>query len=152
MTDLLKLAERCEAATGPDRKLDCEILVALDWRAPDWEEGEPTAKALADKLGVAWLADRAAEGGMSIWRYLPRPTASLDAAMTLVPEENDSWSLMKWPQDGKPTFRATVSWTVKSSHKNASGPYVMHKPHVRRAEAATPALALCAAALRARAS
>jgi hypothetical protein len=131
VSDLLELAARCEAADGEDRLLDAEIYVALD----------------AERENLDALAINGAVG-----TWVPKCTASLDAAMTLVPEENDSWSLMKWPQDGKPTFRATVSWTVKSSHKNASGPYVMHKPHVRRAEAATPALALCAAALRARAS
>jgi hypothetical protein len=137
--NLLELAERCEAATGPDRDIDLAIFEACGWV----------------RKGGFWSGEYWERGGRRIWltdKRLPAPTASLDAAMTLVPEENDSWSLMKWPQDGKPTFRATVSWTVKSSHKNASGPYVMHKPHLRRAEAATPALALCAAALRARAS
>jgi hypothetical protein len=84
--ELYALAERCEQATGPDRELDCEILVAIDWRYDDWEEGERTAKEMAEKHGLAWLVSRSVEGYNSTWRHLPRLTASLDAAMTLRPD------------------------------------------------------------------
>jgi hypothetical protein len=82
-SELVELAERCEAAAGPDRELDCAILVAIDWRYDDWEEGERTAKEMAEKHGLAWLVSRSVEGYNSTWRHLPRLAASLDAAMTL---------------------------------------------------------------------
>lgn len=82
---LLELAERCEKATGPDRELDCAILAAIDWREPDWEEGERTVREMVARRGLSAFA-KSADEGMSIWRHLPRPTASFDAAMTLVPE------------------------------------------------------------------
>lgn len=119
--DLMRLAERCEAAIGANRKLDHEINIAIG-RPQEW---------------VGFL--------------LPRFTASLDAAMTLVPEEDDSWSLLKRPSDEGASFKATVSWTEVTRHKKPQ-PYVMRQPRVRWAEAATPALALCAAALKATAA
>jgi len=97
MSDLLKLAERVEAATGPDRELDCAIAVALE---------------------------RTDEGGSGFHRVFPDDsvfeqvrslpfTASLDAAMTLfdglsdvvivdaLAEAFDDWkgrSLKDWPR------------------------------------------------------
>lgn len=141
MTDLLKLAERVESATGPDRELDCAILVAIDWRYDDWEEGEHTAREMADKHGLAWLVSRSVEGYNSTWRHLPRLTASLDAAMTLVPEVSDSpgehWSVEKWvKQSAHPAHVMATAWVYGAP----------------RTYAATPALALTAAALKARAS
>ena len=67
---LLALAERCEAATGVDRGLDADIARAMGWRFA--AEGHP--------IGDTWYnpARRAFP--------LPRYTANLDAAMTLVPE------------------------------------------------------------------
>jgi hypothetical protein len=88
-----ELAERCEKATGPDFKIDCEI-----------------ERLIFDNH----------QGMMRSF------TASLDAAMTLVPEEAATdWSLI-----GGTRWQAEVADEL--------------------ADAATPALALCAAALRAR--
>lgn len=84
MTDLVELAKRVEAATGPDRRLDVEIAVAVDWRWDDWEEGESTARDRSTAHGLEWLIDRATNGMNSMWRGIPRYTASLDASMTLV--------------------------------------------------------------------
>jgi hypothetical protein len=104
--ELVALAERCEHATGPDRELDCAILVAIDWRYN------------------------------SAWRHLPRLTASLDAAMTLVPE---GW----WVQQLTQSHNRDATWV--SLHSDTPAPVV-------QTSARADALALCAAALRARAS
>lgn len=105
--DMLKLAARCEAATGPDPKLDREIL-----------------DTICEKWVGKWLL------GPAKYRF----TASLDAAMTLVPEG----------------FRRAEYGT----YENARGHW--HELSMSNGEfsasAATPALALCAAALKARAS
>jgi hypothetical protein len=98
---LTALAERCEQATGPDRKLDREIELAV---MPERVDPEP-------------------------WETLAAYTASLDAAMTLVPEG----------------CIVTIGGGlgIGTSAIEVSGRIFARK-------AATPALALCAAALRAR--
>lgn len=126
----LELAERCEAATGPDRELDAMIAVATDWRWDDWEEGESTARGQAEKHGLDWLVGRAKDGMASMWRHMPRYTASLDAAVTLVPD----------------------GWEYTAKQEGPRHIWAMHKRRVEVANAATPALALCGAALRARAA
>lgn len=123
--ELLALADRCEAATGPDRALDFLILKRL--------------RGLRD-LGCGLYE-------MENWYYsldnsepsekhppFPSPTASLDAALTLVPEGWD-WCLSRGT--GEPAVASM------SPADRVSGPCVT---------CATPALALCAAALRARAT
>ncbi len=82
MNPLLELADRVEAATGPDRNIDCWIENHLD-RAR-FERNRPAPH------GGGWL-DKRVE---------PKPfTASLDAAMTLVPEGWD-WSTSGYGEDG----------------------------------------------------
>jgi hypothetical protein len=103
--ELLALAERVEKATGPDMKLDAEIF---------------------RDLGI--VPDRG-DVGYPHYRY----TASLDAAMTLVPDRYDAH--LYCCGDGEASAIVTTRKTVGQP----------------RLFAATPALALCAAALRARA-
>jgi hypothetical protein len=96
--ELVRLAERVEAATGDSFDLN---------------------HAIARALGIA-----------------SEPfTASLDAAMTLVPEG------CKWGFDGHWNIARIYSYEYQTNR----GQYPIYE-----AEAATPALALCAAALRAR--
>lgn len=105
MGKLESLAERLEAATGPDRELDEAILKGC------WHTGRrPT------DLG-------------------PRFTASLDDAMKLVP---GGWY---W-RVGHSTLYA--GW----AGLNAKHPDFCDRNEETFAKAATPALALCAAALR----
>lgn len=124
------LIERIEAAEGPSRELDAEIAVTV--LGMDREGSMFFGK---DEDFVFERDYYSIEGSA---RELPAYTASLDAAMTLVPEpviEGEHVSIGVW-----------------------TGPGV-HAPHVRatawvsgaeRVLAATPALALCAAALRTR--
>ena len=93
---LLALAERCETASGPDRDLEIAI-----WRLVERPD------AAESKVPLPWLANY---------------TASLDAALTLVPEEC-GWMVM--------------GCAAKVGRQPSRG--------------ATPALALASAALRARA-
>lgn len=84
---LLELAERCEKATGPDRELDAAIIVACqhDLPAPMGECSASLRLPHKDdrcEAGTYWLVQRS---GMSL-RTARSVTASLDAAMTLVPE------------------------------------------------------------------
>lgn len=121
MEQLLELAERCEAATGADRDIDC------------WIE---------NRLGLAkFVPDRPAPrgGGWLDKRVEPKPfTASLDAAMTLV----DSHALWAHGRMEEGPF-ARLCWPMPN------GGYV---GGYFEAKAKTVPLAICAAALRAKAA
>lgn len=108
-----ELIARIEAARGPDRGLDCRIWCAVERQNFD------VCQQVVPNFGE-WLA--------------PSYTASIDAALTLVP-------------DGKLFAVETYDNAgVYPVHVRASA-WVQGAP---RCFAATPALALCAAALKAR--
>ena len=127
------LIERIEAATGPDRELFEEAFAVAFGPEPEskydgraWKRGEPD-------FAPEWSAyiERRC-------RYLQLVDAEawLDAAMALVPEGCDRADHV-WP-DNEGRF-CTYLWAQRKRHQV-----------VARARAATPPLALCAAALRAR--
>lgn len=128
---LLELAERCERAEGPDRNLDAVIhkaVTTFDARraGPGWpDENAPVVPAFPG------------------WRPLPDYTASIDAALTLVPDEH-AVDLTWWPGGDRarvlPIYQDGDRWL----HRGCDPHYC--------ANAATAELALCAAALRARAA
>jgi hypothetical protein len=127
-----ELAELCEAASGPDRELDALIDAATAkgrWAphcevAPSPTKGRVQYRTRGDSLAL-WHEQDARSF-----------TASLDAAMTLVP---DGWD-----------------WSVGTCGNGRGGHAFMRRPdgmgldHEIENDAATPALALAAAALRAR--
>lgn len=118
MTDkLIELAKECEEAEAGRRDLDFQIRRAL--------AGEPI------EFETCWTAQQAvrwANGDISDERKTPVYTASLDAALTLVPP----WS---WRVGNLASGRAFADLGTQKS--------------LQCIEGATPALALCAAALRA---
>ena len=122
---LLALADRCEREE-PSRELDSAILVAC---------GHQTLHRLIGKA-LDW---EYRPNGVGIWHTMPSPTSSLDAAVTLVPKD------CVWSGGNESGFIAVVSggsmdddtaFVKTSDGENTTG----------------MALALCAAALRARAS
>ncbi len=118
---MLALAERCEAAGGPDRQLDAEIDIAVRG-FPEKAYAQANgmrAKGTPDLDRVVWFI----KWGASLY------TASLDAAMTLVPE-------------GQAIELATGAARLSDARVNWKHPGL----------GKTPALTLCAAALRAIAS
>lgn len=127
--ELERLAERVEAATGPDRQLDALIEA--------YRQRDRYPDAVAVRMGKLWSAV-ACKGPGRGWRrygiffqhhaYL----ASLDAAMTLVPE---GWHTRIALED---RHSRRWSWTLRGGYGSES-----------QSRAATPALALTAAALRA---
>ena len=142
-SDLLALADRVEAADGPERELDRAVA-----RFVGWHRVEP--RFTRNKHG-AWIAPGDFLGtysggspildslhGTDMHREVPPFTASLDAAMTLVPE---GWD-----------------WAAGSAQDGCGGHAFMRRVgHLGRpidvdVDAAAPALALTAACLRARAS
>jgi hypothetical protein len=152
MNALLDLAERCEQATGPDRELDMLIDCALKGIEVVYPtEGHPMtpgrggrieAKGTFELLG--WIDPGKVNRNFSPYggrdRY-PAYTASLDAAMTLVPE---GWRVGSM---GETVIEGDDPWNARLLEKRFDG-----RAKSAQGDAATPALALCAAALRARAA
>lgn len=130
MTDIERLAARCEAADGGDRGLDEAIYEALGFcnhKRTEYyciEDGNDT-----DSGYTCLDCGRDTYGA----KKAPPYSTSLDAAMTLVPEGWD-WTLESC--SGAEKHGASIM--------QDPGPYIAIRAH-------TPALALCAAALRARA-
>lgn len=126
------MADRCEAATGPDSRLEAEI----DWTMRDVVGKHYTTQTLnGETYSVSgWWRDANSDSHRA-----PPYTASLDAALTLVPE--DGWWRLGHDGDGADPsdFRAEV--IVPGLLTDARG----------KAVASTPALALCAAVSRAKA-
>lgn len=124
MTDLtreglVELAAKVEQASGPDAELDTAIWQAVHCRQPDEDPA-----------------------------YDPEYTASLDAAMALVPE-NLRLMLSEW--DDEEHLRPRGPWQAVLTVPGAGSSFAEMDGAGRCEHAATPALALCAAALKARA-
>jgi hypothetical protein len=126
-TTLLALAERCEQAVGPDRELDQDISRVL---LPAEAEGITRSR-------YGWSYRVFGPSGWGDFKWLENLpfSASLDAAVTLVPEGHE-W--LRKNEICMTVYRAPTDPKEWARHIDARG--------------ATPALALCAAALRARAA
>lgn len=126
--DLLDLAARCEAAVGPDHRLDAAV-----WKAALAEPGQLESIAIGREVygdkEAQFRTDRMMDGF--------RPTASLDAAMTLVPEGHH-WQVGEGIETEAGIRDRAYAWCTDADEGELS-------------LAATPALALTAACLRARA-
>jgi hypothetical protein len=136
--ELLELAERCEAATGPDRELDGLIEVARDPMREVILYNEPgpfPQKAVRGPIKDLLLTGE----DLAYYIFAPRYTASLDAAMTLVPS---GWakSLEEITCDDASLIAQATVWQGD-------------RPKEAGAEnSVSLALALCAAALRTQAT
>lgn len=122
---LLDLAARVEAMDGPSREVDVLIGIATDWKH---RHAPCSMSELANLMSAEEMA-RDAESHQSILKELPRYTASLDAAMQLVP-----------PEYGFQVDGYGDHWWASLSEDEGFN-----------ANCRTPALTLTAAALRARA-
>lgn len=124
MTDLRELVERLEAAEGPSRELDAEIARALGWKDVGIGPHAPQT--------VKWVRP----DGSETFNRLPAYTASIDAALTLVPEGWE-WTVGNTYAEGR-TFARVENFALKGEPNfNVDG----QRP---------PALALTIAALKAR--
>jgi hypothetical protein len=113
-----------ERAEGPSRELDAEILASLGTHV--LEKRERDKKKWWYKVGGRQY-ERIRPG-------IPRYTSSIDAALTLVPE---GWHWMAATAEGD-FIRGTASVRDRDGGPSFTS------------AAATPALAICAAALRAK--
>lgn len=130
--ELLALAERVEAAAGPDRDLEAEVWVAVfdpDSRSGGitieevWHGG-PTREALHTERGSCW----ADECKPPVGRYM----SSIDAAASLMPPRWDFRIDCYWTDEN------TTSWAVNAQNmdgsKRARG-YAKDEPRARLAAA-----------------
>ena len=145
--ELLALAARVEAGEGADRELDDAIATAI-YSEPE----RHCVQGLSDEAGGMWMF-RYPNG--SIGSSL-RFTASLDAAMTLVPEGWAIESLSHWPAapegaDNHTTGKSSARLVGTSLSRFGKSMIWGHGFGDGRVDgdATTPALALTAAALRA---
>lgn len=136
--DILALADRVEKAEGPSYALDCAIWDAIypGERVARFEKLTAKGQPYHKRLGPADL-----DGYVQPLRAF---TASLDAAMTLVPE-NHAVDLTMWGAMWGGKHRARVLPLHKDGER-----WLHHgsDPHFC-VNASTPALALTAASLRA---
>ena len=120
------LIERLEAANGPSRELDWVIAEHLGW----------TRRQVGQVIAYYAPGDPHMKAGPPKW------SASIDAALTLVPEGDNRWPQLDYvgpnPNDSSKGHRWAI-WLKKRSSKACRG-------HNK----ALSALALAAAALRAR--
>lgn len=132
----LHLAMRCEAAEGPDRELDVLIGLIVDWSTPAASVSLREYRNLCDDLeGVVSIC----LSHQSAFNQLPAYTASLDAALTLVPE-GALIGLANAGVGGREPNFSRASAIVSGDWRDTETDPV---------EAATLPLALCGASLRA---
>lgn len=130
--ELLQLAEKVEGLSGPNR--DVDVLIALAQPETFFNAG-PRYAGAEDRIGKR-MPDGDHIPGQDEHMLVPAYTASLDAAMTLVPEDALTWHAGKHLKTGE-----GQAYVLVPDRRDPL--YVV---------TATPALALTAAALRARAS
>ena len=144
---LLSLARRCEEATAADRELDCLIALAVHDVRRTGEKIERDDKPLGNIIGS--VRD---ERGLVIRNVIYEPfTASIDAALTLVPENcaiRIDNGPCHWICLGKQKPMGRVDVRYPKPDYDGQGDSWLEVSAI----AATPALALCAASLKARAS
>lgn len=130
------LIAKLESAEGPSRELDLQIsFLAGKLAAADDYGAGPIASVKWSVMGdeIDTLDAEGRRGCLDPAQFVPAYTASIDAALTLVPSGH--WWRVEHDDDGE--TKATA-WC---------GPIGEDRD---RCDSATPALALCIAALRAR--
>ena len=150
---LRDLISKLEAAEGPDRELDGRIAWVLGWRFNGGVTPDDKDFGMWPDIAGHWHkpGDRFADIGNSAeyndpehgfpsgrWDDPPPYTASLDAAVGLVPE---GWA----PRISKASGPGRKDWSASVVEQT-----VMPGGYEKAEGAATGALALCIAALKAR--
>jgi len=132
--------ERLEALSGPDRNVDLAISVAVNYKGvfegfeAKWSAGGDEIEVASHKKYMVRGKPKRNKGYLDPAQFVPRYTDSIDAAMTLVPE---GWGRM-------------FNQSENGLHCNVCLARSYPTNAVVYSEAATPAIALCIAALRAR--
>lgn len=85
MSEMMKLAERVEGLAGPDREVDAAIACLMRWNPYDQDHWSNACDLEYRPTAGGWMACYRGDDRSLAWPS-PLYTASLDAAMTLVPE------------------------------------------------------------------
>lgn len=132
-----ELIARLEKARTPDRAIDIAILQATD----------PNGYRIEDDGTILVSGDQGdGPGWFNIGYEVPAFTASIDAALTLVPVTFDYEVMILGTNDNKTWTCASIKWWEERRAINEKG------WKNRSANNKGPALALCAAALKVRAA
>ena len=138
MVDMAALASIVEALQDTDREVDAEIAIAVDGGEIVWLQANGTMDMYPARQYVSAMHVRGFGRAP-----IPAYTASIDAAMALLPENWVVASLEWWPV----TTRSSV--TLREVRKNSWGIGYDEDCGDARSWASTPALAITAAAIRA---
>ena len=147
---LAALAGRCEAATGADRELDCSIAWAVG-EFDRYQLGPDTTVSFhrVDDFGRAEIHVIGPKGGRVVYTHDPlHYSASLDAAMSLIDNFGVLMHLSDIGADGLPLARVGCPGLDGVPIFVGIASCIM----TDTAPCAGLALALCAAAIRARAT
>jgi hypothetical protein len=160
-----ELIERLEKATEPDREIDLAIAVALQ---PEGDIAKLMGfrRGFDGREGMAWdlwanavCFEKYTADGQCFFNGgypLPQYTTSIDAALTLVPENGRLLELGQWQDNGKPTgwFAQVTRWLKTGEHSWLDKGFAYGVPEQGATElpklAPNGAIALCIAALKAR--
>ena len=136
---LSEIIARLEAATGPDRELDAEIAVYLGWQRPD------------AKRPYAWTRPIGPDGSVTTCNdsFIPRYTASVDAAATLLLPgwRVEKLSFGKHVNAERDYCHCTLERDCYTADRDLDDD---EATEIEALNLTTAPLALCAAALRAR--
>lgn len=138
---LTALAEKVEGAEGASAELDTLIYAAINGWPVEWR-GDALVR-LTDFYPIGTLDPSMGSRWFSGHIGAPPYTRSLDAALTLIP---DGWFFSIGEKRGLPRHIRFLAWL--NDHNTPDGIAVRHV----EGSAATPALALTAACLRAKAA
>lgn len=153
--ELEKLIEKLEGLTGPNRRVDQDIAEYLGWRVsrdPYWNYfenahgGGPIYSPPGDELCIS----RDGRNDIPCDEALPAFTASIDSALTLVPEGYAIQNFEMWPGC---LSRLRILETAREPFGEKRVIAWVHGGLARGkwdAEHTIPAIALCIASLRAR--
>lgn len=151
MSALPALIDRLQAATEGSRELDCHIAYAVDFQT---EGTGRTWRQLVDDIGFEYAAESVTRFN-SFWRQaVPHYTTSIDASLSLVPE-GWGWCVGDIHPPTEMYLESGLPWAEiwRRGLTHSRIPGMLWDGIGRNGiNAATPALALCIAALRARGS
>lgn len=138
MVDLISLLEQAESGS---RELDARIGNLIDFQTPDCQPTFMSWKRYGEQFGFDKQVEAASRYG-SVWHdYLPSWTTSIDDAVTLIP---DGWVLEKLGDGASGIIGSLAPMYTKCDLTNGKDG--------ARCMAGTRPLAICLAALKARAS
>lgn len=145
--ELEALASTIEALTGPDHEVDCTIgaLFGLcPHKSLTYERCQGDSGHTCDACGADSWGNRN-KAGQGLSDYMPRYTASLDAAMSLA---LPSW----WFSASLPLSPDAYGYSREDLRKPRAAFEMLESPYIAAARAETLPLAIVAACLRGRAS